>query len=69
MAHKRPVWNRDCVFGPETVEVTVWFDPAAGLILRSESSRTTTSESRDDNGQILTSNLATEIVVQLVSEN
>lgn len=55
----------EAVRGPETANVTVWFDPAAGIIVRAELDRTRTSESRFENGQILTSSHTTEIHIQL----
>lgn len=55
-------------YGPESEEVTVWFDPAAGIIVRAELNRTTTSETRHENGQSLTSDGMTEIVVELIEE-
>lgn len=55
----------EVVRGPETADVTVWFDPAAGIIVRAELDRTRTSESRFENGQILTSSGTTEIIIQL----
>lgn len=58
----------EAFYGPEAVAVTVWFDPAAGIIVRAELDRATTFETRHTNGQILTSNGATEIVVDLVKE-
>jgi hypothetical protein len=54
--------------GPETAEVTVWFDPAAGIIVRAELDRTTTSEIRHKDGQTLTSSGTTRIVVELIAE-
>jgi hypothetical protein len=58
----------DFFYGPELVEVTVWFDPAAGIIVRAELDQTTTSETRHDNGQTIASNGVTKIVVELVDE-
>lgn len=55
----------ETVRGPETADVTVWFDPAAGIIVRAELDRTRTSESKFENGQILTSRHTTEINIQL----
>ncbi len=56
-------------YGPESSEVTVWFDPAAGIIVRAELDRTNTGETRFDNGQILTTNGTTRIVVELVTDS
>jgi hypothetical protein len=58
----------EAFFGPETAEVTVWFDPAEGIIVRAELDRATTSEAVYQNGQILTSNGTTRIVVELIAE-
>jgi len=55
-------------FGPELVEVTVWFDPAAGIIVRAELDQTTTSETRHDNGQTILSHGVNRIVVELIDE-
>ena len=55
-------------YGPETVEVTVWFDPAAGIIVRAELHHATTSETQHDNGQTITANGVTTIVAELVDE-
>jgi hypothetical protein len=55
-------------YGPELVEVTAWFDPGAGIIVRAELDHATTSETQHDNGQMITSNGVTNIVVELVDE-
>lgn len=60
--------ERIALYGPESVEVTVGFDPAAGIIVRAELDSTSTSETRHENGQVLTSNDSTEIVVELMAE-
>jgi len=54
--------------GPETVEVTVWFDPEAGIIVRAELHQATTSETQHENGQTITANGVTTIVAELVDE-
>lgn len=50
-------------FGTETVEVTVWFDPTAGIILRAELDRTDES----DDGPV-TSSGTTQIVIELIED-
>lgn len=50
-------------FGTETAEVTVWFDPNAGIILRAELERT---DGNDDG--LVTSTGTTQIVVELTDE-
>jgi hypothetical protein len=58
----------DFFHGPELVEVTVWFDPADGIIVRAELDQTTTSETRHDNGQTIISHGVNRIVVELIDE-
>lgn len=58
----------EAFYGPETVEVTVWFDPAAGIIVRAELDKETTSETRHHNGQTITSTGTTKIVVELIDQ-
>lgn len=55
-------------YGPELVEVTVWFDPADGIIVRAELDQTTTSETRHDNGQTIISHGVNRTVVELIDE-
>jgi hypothetical protein len=61
-------WIRDTSYGPETADVTVWFDPGAGIIVRAELDRSTTSETRHENGQVLTSNGTTQMLVELTPD-
>jgi hypothetical protein len=56
-------------YGPETAEVTAWFDPEAGIIVRAKLARATTSEIRFEDGQTLTSNGTTQIVVELTTKS
>lgn len=56
-------------YGPETAEVTAWFDPEAGIIIRAELARATTSEIRFEDGQTLTSNGTTQTVVELTTKS
>lgn len=58
----------EAFLGPETAEVTVWFDPAAGIIVRAELERTRSSEFRYENGQIFTSDGTTQIVIELITK-
>lgn len=58
----------EALYGPESVEVTIWFDPADGIIVRAELNRTTTSEIRYEDGQVFTSSGSTEIAVELTAE-
>jgi hypothetical protein len=55
-------------YGPELVEVTVWFDPADGIIVRAELDQTTTSETRHDNGQTIISHGVNKVEVELIDE-
>lgn len=57
----------EAVFGPVRVEVTVWFDPGTGTIIRAELNRKSTSESRHESGQVLTSIGHTETVIELIN--
>lgn len=50
-------------FGTETAEVTVWFDPTAGIIVRAELNRT----HEHDDGMV-TSSGTTHIVIELIED-
>lgn len=58
----------EAVFGPVRAEVTVWFDKSAGIIIRAELNWKSTSESRHESGQVLTSIGQTETVIELSNE-
>ncbi len=64
-----PDWITEASYGPETADVTVWFDPEAGIIVRAELDRATTSETRFEDGQTLTSKGTTQIVVELTTKS
>lgn len=53
-------------YGPESVTVTVWFDSAAGIIVRAEVNRTWTSRTVFESGQTLVSNGSSQMVIQLI---
>lgn len=53
-------------YGPEKVEVTVWFDPVAGIIVRAELDGAWASGTTFENGQVFVSNHSTRTVIQLV---
>lgn len=50
-------------FGAETAEVTVWFDPSAGIIVRAELERT----HEHDDGMVMSSG-TTQIVIELIED-
>lgn len=57
------VENAGSGFGTETAEVTVWFDPTAGIILRAELERT----DENDDG-LVTSSGTTQIIIELIED-
>lgn len=59
----------EMTYGPEAVQTTVWFDPAAGIIVRAELHRTTTAVTEYENGQTGTSTGTTQMLVELISED
>ncbi|HEX6947705.1 MAG TPA: hypothetical protein VF246_10185 [Acidimicrobiia bacterium] len=61
--------DADIVIGPIRIEATIWFDREAGIIVRAEVVRTSTTQTTFESGQVITSERRVETVVELSEQS